>query len=65
MSNEWCASLDLHLLKWVKGGLGGSVVEPLPLARGVIPGPGIESHIKLPVGSLLLPLPLSVSLINK
>ena len=49
--------------------LGGSVVEHLPSARGVILGPGIESHIGLPVRSLLLSLsmslPLSVSLMNK
>ena len=35
----------------------GSAVEGLPLAQGVIPGPGIESHIKIPARNLLLPLP--------
>ena len=49
------------------GSLGGSAVERLPLAQGMILGSGIKSH----VGSLLLPLPvslpfsLSVSLMNK
>ena len=43
--------------------------ERLPLAQGVIPGPGIESHIELPAGSLLFPsvyvsASLSVSLLN-
>ena len=51
------------------GHLGDSVVECLSLAQGVIQGPGIESHIGLPTGSLLLllpiSLPLSVSLMNK
>ena len=35
-----------------RGQLGGSVVEHLPLARGVIPGPGTKSRITLPTGSL-------------
>ena len=52
-----------------EGHLGGSAVECLALAQGVILGLGIESHIGLPVRILLLPLPislcLSVSLINK
>ena len=51
------------------GCLGGSGVEPLPLTQGVILESGIESHIGLLVGSLLLSLPnflrLSLSLINK
>ena len=51
------------------GHLGGSVVEHLPSAQGVIPGSEIESHIGLLAGSLLLPLPMSlplcVSLMNK
>ena len=44
-------------------------VEPLALTQGVILESGIESHIGLLVGSLLLSLPkflpLSLSLINK
>ena len=44
-------------------------VEGPPLAQGVILGLGIESHISLPMGSLLLPLPVSLpfslSLMNK
>ena len=50
-----------------QGLLGGSAVERLPLARGVILGPGIESHIRLPARSLLLSLPVSLllSLMNK
>ena len=51
------------------GCLGVLAVEDLPLAQGLIPGFGIESHIGLPVRSLLLPLPMSlplcVSLVNK
>ena len=53
----------------VEGCLGGSVVERLPLAWVMIQGPGIESRISQPTGSLLLPLPvslpLSVTLMNK
>ena len=45
-----------------KGHLGGSAVEHLPSAQGVIPGSGIKSRIKLPVRSLLLPLPVSLPL---
>ena len=52
-----------------KGHLSGSVVEHLPLAQGVVLGSRIKSHIRLLVGSLLLTLPvsmsLSVSLMNK
>ena len=47
-----------------KGLLGGSVVEHLPLAQGMIP---VQDPV--PVGSLLLPLSMSllfsVSLMNK
>ena len=53
-------SCMLNFIKFAnEGWLGGSVVERLPLAQGVIPSLGIESHIGLPVGSLLLPLPMS------
>ena len=51
--------------------LGGSAVEHLPLAQGVIPSPSIKYCIGLLAWSLLLPLPgslllpLSVSLMNK
>ena len=38
------------------GHLGGSVVERLPLAQGMIPDQGMESRIRLFTGSLLLPL---------
>ena len=44
------------------GQLGGSVIEHLPLAQGVILAPGIKSCIGLPAGSLLLPLPMSLPL---
>ena len=44
------------------GRLGGSVVKCLPSAQVVIPGLGIESHIGLPVRSLLLPLPMCLYL---
>ena len=45
-----------------QGCLGSSVVEYLPSAQGMIPGPGIESYIRFPAKSLLLPLPMSASL---
>ena len=56
--------------EWLKkqdpGCLGGSGVKSLPLTQGVILESGIESHIGVPVGSLLLSwpnfLPLSLSL---
>ena len=38
------------------------VVEQLPPAQGVTPGPGIESRIRLPAWSLLLPLSVSLPL---
>ena len=55
--------------EWLKkqdpGCLGGSGVKSLPLTQGVILESGIESHIGVPVGSLLLSwlnfLPLSLS----
>ena len=53
------------------GRLGGSAVGCLPLAQGLILGSRIESHIRLPAGSLLLPQPVSlllsvcISLMNK
>ena len=47
------------------GHLGGSVVGRLPSVQGVIPGPAMESCIRLLTGSLLLPLPLSVFLKSK
>ena len=55
------------------GCLGGSVVGCLPLTQVVIPGSGFKSRVGVPVGSLLLPLPMSLplslslclSLINK
>ena len=53
------------LKKQDPGCLGGSGVEPLPLTQGVILESGIESHIVLLVGSLLLSSPkflLSLSL---
>ena len=63
---------SLSSKKGVSGGrLGGSAVERLPLAQVMILGSGIESHIRLPAGSLLLPQPvfltfsLSESLMNK
>ena len=45
-----------------EGCLGGSVVESLPLAQGLIPGQVVESRIQLPTRSLLLPLPMSLPL---
>ena len=47
MSKEW-------------GRLGGSAMERLPLAQGVILSQGIQSQI--PRRSLLLPLPMSLPL---
>ena len=61
--------MDIGKERGGEGRLGGSAVEGLPLAQGVILGSGMESHIGLPAWSLLLPLlmclPLSVSLMNK
>ena len=59
------------MIRQREGLLGGSAVEHLPSAQDVIPGSGIESSIRLPIRSLLLPLlmsqPLSLGLswINK
>ena len=44
------------------GRLGGSAVEHLPLAQGMILGSGIECHIRLLAWSLLLSLPMSLPL---
>ena len=59
----------VHKDEIILGHLGGSVVERLPSAQGVILGARIEPHITLPAWTLLLPLPvslpLSVSLMNK
>ena len=62
--------VDLEFpLRTYEGRLGGSAIEHLPSAQGVIPGSGIKSRIRLLVESLLLPLPASlplyVSLMNK
>ena len=54
-----------------EGHLGGSGVEPLPSAQGMILEFGDEVPHQVPAWSLLLPLPmslllyLSVSLMNK
>ena len=63
-SNEFSKSTLAH------GAPGGSVVKCLPLAQVEIPGSwDLESYIRLPAGSLLLPLPMSLpfsgSLLNK
>ena len=69
--------MSTQSLDWLRassvGCLGGSAVERLPSALGVIPvvipEPRIESLIQLLAGTLLLllpmSLPLSVSLMNK
>ena len=44
------------------GCLGGSAVQRLPLAQVIILRTRMESHIGLPAWSLLLPLPVSLSL---
>ena len=46
----------------VLGCLGGSAVEHLPWAQGGDLGSGIESHMGLLAGSLLLPQPMSLLL---
>ena len=51
-----------YLIENSLGNLGGSEVEHLPLAQGVILGLDIKSHTELPVRSLLLPLPVSLPL---
>ena len=45
----------------MQGRLGGSAVEGLPSAQGVILGSGIESRIGLLAESLLLSLPVSLT----
>ena len=45
-----------------EGHLGGSTVEHLPLAQGVIPASGIKFCIGLLAGSLLLSLPMCLPL---
>ena len=53
----------LDFLKFLfQGPLSGLVVDRLPLAQGMIPGPAIESCVGLPTWSLLLPLPVSLPL---
>ena len=54
--------LKFGLKSVLMGRLGSSVVEHLPSAQVVILGSGIESHIGLPTGSPLLPLPVSLPL---
>ena len=53
---------EMQMKTTIRGCLGGSVVEPLPWAQGVISGSGMESLISLPMRSLLLPLPVSLPL---
>ena len=49
----------LFKIAHIPGRLGGSAVERLPLARH---DPRVESRIRLPAWSLLLPLPVSLRL---
>ena len=71
MSSLYCSESKSpsHFKAGKLGCLGGSVIENLPSAQGVILGAGIESHIRLPARRLLLPLPvslpISVSFMNK
>ena len=65
IDNIICNFLKQYRFQWTiiktiycVGHLGGSVVEHLPPAQGVIRGPGIESHNGLPARSLLLPWPV-------
>ena len=44
------------------GPLGGSVVEHLPSAQGMIPGSWNRVPYWAPSGSLLIPLPMSLPL---
>ena len=46
----------------ILGSLGGSAVECLPSGPGCDPSLRIESHVRLPAWSLLLPLPVSLPL---
>ena len=46
-------------ISWTPGWLGG---EHLPLAQVMIPGFWDQVHVGLPAGSLLLPLPVSLTL---
>ena len=58
-----------HKILLHQGRLGGSVVECLPLAQVMVPESPDESHIGVPTGSPLLPLPvslpMSLSVMNK
>ena len=45
-----------------KGHLGGSVVEPLPLAQVVIPGSWDQVLHQAPHNSLVVPLPMFLPL---
>ena len=53
---------ELNIKLFILEHLGSSAVERLPLVQVVILGLGIESHMRLPVRSLLLPLSMSLPL---
>ena len=59
---RYSSDTESELRQVASGHLVGSVVERLPLAQVVIPGPGIESCIRLHMGSLLLCQPMSLPL---
>ena len=59
---DYRAMLSEFLTNSRAGHLGGSAVGHLPWAQVMILGFQIESRIGFPVGSLLLPLPMSLPL---
>ena len=66
---QYCTEMvivDNFVFSWLskenEGPLGGSAVEHLPSAQGVIPGSRIKSHFGFAVRSLLLPLPVALPL---
>ena len=57
-----CLKRENWDVKKVLGTPGWLAVERLPSAQGMIPRSGIEFCVRLPVRSLLLPLPMSLPL---
>ena len=60
--NRKLLHLSLKSVNWL-GHLGGSAVEHLPWAQGMIPESGMESHIRFLAGSLVLLQPMSLPLL--
>ena len=66
INGSWSGAVGGRAYKELaQGHLGGAAVEHLPLAQGMILGSWDQVLHRLPTGSLLLPLPMSLPLINK